>query len=91
MQPVVRFLAILWFFIYMAFAIYGCMQLREGLEPINLLVEDSYAIPHYKVLEKYFWHYGATVQVIRLFKQNYIRIKDSLLLHGSIPEFEIFE
>ncbi|KAI1723441.1 patched family domain-containing protein [Ditylenchus destructor] len=64
MQPVVRFLAILWFFIYMAFAIYGCMQLREGLEPINLLVEDSYAIPHYKVLEKYFWHYGATVQVV---------------------------
>lgn len=63
MQPVVRFLAILWFFIYMAFAIYGCMQLREGLEPVNLLVEDSYAIPHYRTLEQYFWHYGATVQV----------------------------
>jgi len=40
------------------------MQLREGLEPVNLLVEDSYAIPHYRALEKYFWHYGATVQIV---------------------------
>lgn len=63
MQPVVRFLACIWFIIYLIIAIYGCMQLREGLEPVNLLVEDSYAIPHYKALEHYFWHYGASLQV----------------------------
>jgi hypothetical protein len=63
MEPLVRTLAIVWFAIYMFFAIYGCTQLREGLEPVNLLVQDSYAIPHYRALEKYFWHYGATVQV----------------------------
>lgn len=51
------------YFVYVAFAVYGCSQLREGLEPINLLVDDSYAIPHYQVLEKYFWHYGAPLQV----------------------------
>lgn len=63
MQPLIRFLVVLWYGLYVAFAVYGCMQLKEGLEPINLLVEDSYAVPHYKVLEKYFWHYGAAVQV----------------------------
>lgn len=63
MEPVVRILSIVWFCVYFAFALYGCSQLREGLEPINLLVEDSYAIPHYKVLEHYFWHYGASLQV----------------------------
>lgn len=47
-----------------AFAIYGWMQVREGLEPVNLLVEDSYAIPHYRVLEKYFWHHGPSVQIV---------------------------
>uniref|UniRef100_A0A914YY29 SSD domain-containing protein n=1 Tax=Panagrolaimus superbus TaxID=310955 RepID=A0A914YY29_9BILA len=65
MQPTVRFMSILWYFVYLTFGIYGCLQLREGLEPINLLVEDSYAVPHYKALEKYFWHYGPTVQVMK--------------------------
>lgn len=63
MQDPIRFLSIVWYFVYMCFAVYGCMQLREGLEPVNLLVEDSYAIPHYRMLEEEFWHYGPTVQV----------------------------
>ncbi|KAI6233026.1 SSD domain-containing protein [Aphelenchoides fujianensis] len=50
MQPVIRGLVVVWFIIYMCFSVYGCMQLREGLEPVNLLVDDSYAIPHYRVL-----------------------------------------
>lgn len=64
MQPVMRALAGVWFFIYCAIAIYGCTQVKEGLEPVNLLVSDSYAIPHYRILEKYFWHYGAPLQIV---------------------------
>ncbi|KAL3079182.1 hypothetical protein niasHT_036235 [Heterodera trifolii] len=64
MQPWVRALALLWYGVYVVFAVYGCSQLREGLEPVNLLVKDSYAIPHYRALENYFWHYGATVQIV---------------------------
>ncbi|TKR92204.1 hypothetical protein L596_006902 [Steinernema carpocapsae] len=40
MQPVVRGLAAIWFLIYVGISIYGCLQLREGLEPVNLLVAD---------------------------------------------------
>ncbi|CAD5209635.1 unnamed protein product [Bursaphelenchus xylophilus] len=64
MAPMIRFVVVLWYLLYVVFGIYGCMQLREGLEPVNLLVQDSYAIPHYHVLERYFWHYGASVQVV---------------------------
>ena len=63
MQPVVRAIVGVWFCIYVAIAIFGCSHIREGLEPVNLLVEDSYAIPHYRILEKYFWHYGVPLQV----------------------------
>lgn len=62
MQPLIRALVIIWYLIYILFAVYGCTQLKEGLEPVNLLVEDSYAVPHYRALEQYFWHYGATLQ-----------------------------
>uniref|UniRef100_A0A0R3RUM8 SSD domain-containing protein n=1 Tax=Elaeophora elaphi TaxID=1147741 RepID=A0A0R3RUM8_9BILA len=64
MNPVVKILVVMWFFIYIALSVYGCLHLREGLEPINLLVQDSYAIPHYRFLEKYFWNYGAPLQIV---------------------------
>ncbi|KAJ1372533.1 hypothetical protein KIN20_034710, partial [Parelaphostrongylus tenuis] len=64
MQPAVKALAGMWYCIYVGFAIYGCTQLREGLEPVNLLVDDSYAKPHYVALERHFWHYGATLQIV---------------------------
>uniref|UniRef100_A0A1I7XNF1 SSD domain-containing protein n=1 Tax=Heterorhabditis bacteriophora TaxID=37862 RepID=A0A1I7XNF1_HETBA len=64
MNPIVRGLAMVWFIIYLMVSYYGCTQIREGLEPINLLVDDSYAIPHYKLLQEYFWKYGATLQIV---------------------------
>uniref|UniRef100_A0A1I7VYR1 SSD domain-containing protein n=1 Tax=Loa loa TaxID=7209 RepID=A0A1I7VYR1_LOALO len=64
MNPIVKTLVVIWFFIYIGLSVYGCLHLREGLEPINLLVQDSYAIPHYRHLEKYFWNYGAPLQIV---------------------------
>ncbi|XGW22431.1 hypothetical protein V3C99_005005 [Haemonchus contortus] len=64
MQPAIKALAGLWYLIYIGFAVYGCIHLREGLEPVNLLVDDSYAKPHYLSLERHFWHYGATLQIV---------------------------
>lgn len=61
MGRVSKALVVAWLVIYLAFGVWGCTLLREGLEPINLLVRDSYAIPHYHNLEKYFWSYGMQV------------------------------
>lgn len=63
MNPFITGISIAWYCIYFVIAVYGCFQIREGLEPVNLLVDDSYAIPHYRALEKYFWQYGPTLQV----------------------------
>ncbi|KHJ87065.1 hypothetical protein OESDEN_13168, partial [Oesophagostomum dentatum] len=43
MQPVIKALAALWYCIYVGFAVYGCMHLKEGLEPVNLLIVVSSA------------------------------------------------
>uniref|UniRef100_A0A8R1DT56 SSD domain-containing protein n=1 Tax=Caenorhabditis japonica TaxID=281687 RepID=A0A8R1DT56_CAEJA len=64
MQPWIRAIAGVWYLIYLALSIYGCAHLKEGLEPANLLVDDSYATPHYRVLEKHYWHYGASLQIV---------------------------
>ncbi|KHJ98544.1 patched family protein [Oesophagostomum dentatum] len=64
MNRIVRGIAMVWYVIYLYFAYYGVTQIKEGLEPVNLLVEDSYAIPHYKLLQTYFWKYGATLQIV---------------------------
>lgn len=64
MQPWIRAIAGLWYLIYLGISIYGCTHLKEGLEPANLLVDDSYATPHYRVLEKHYWHYGASLQIV---------------------------
>lgn len=64
MNDLVRAIIMGWYLIYLFFAYYGVSQIKEGLEPTNLLVEDSYAIPHYRLLQKYFWKYGATLQVV---------------------------
>uniref|UniRef100_A0A158PCB7 SSD domain-containing protein n=1 Tax=Angiostrongylus cantonensis TaxID=6313 RepID=A0A158PCB7_ANGCA len=64
MNNVVRAITVGWYLIYLFFAYYGVTQIKEGLEPTNLLVQDSYAIPHYKLLQKYFWKYGAILQVV---------------------------
>ncbi|CAJ0592819.1 unnamed protein product [Cylicocyclus nassatus] len=43
MQPAIKALAALWYCIYIGFAAYGCMHLKEGLEPVNLLIVISNA------------------------------------------------
>uniref|UniRef100_A0A914UIW1 SSD domain-containing protein n=1 Tax=Plectus sambesii TaxID=2011161 RepID=A0A914UIW1_9BILA len=64
MQPIVKGVVIVWIFIYLAIATYGCINVRLGLKPMNLLVADSYARPHYAALEDYFWKYGSQLQII---------------------------
>lgn len=64
MHPAAKTLVVLWFLIYLGFGLFGCTRIREGLRPENLLVSDSYAIPHYEALQKYFWSFGPQVQIL---------------------------
>lgn len=64
MHPAMRALVLLWFCLYIGFSGYLCTQVRQGLEPVKLLVEGSYAIPHYVSLEEYFWRNGSEMQLV---------------------------
>ncbi|CDW56391.1 patched family protein [Trichuris trichiura] len=63
MKPWTKLMVVLLYVLYLGTSLYGCLGLREGLEPVNLLVSDSYAIPFYRDLGKYFWEVGVQVQV----------------------------
>lgn len=64
MHPAVKVIVVIWLAVYLAIGIYGCLALREGLRPINLLQATSYAVPYYTAWEKYFWPYGVQMQVV---------------------------
>ncbi|CEF69120.1 Sterol-sensing domain and Patched family-containing protein [Strongyloides ratti] len=59
----VRIFALILYIGYIYISIYGCLDIKEGLEPVNLLVKDSYAVPHYKTYENNFLKYGQIVQI----------------------------
>ncbi|XP_078272061.1 patched domain-containing protein 3-like [Rhinoraja longicauda] len=48
---------------YLACSIYGCLQIKEGIDLRNLASDDSYAIPFYDNANEYFSGYGPRVMV----------------------------
>lgn len=64
MHPATRAIVLIWFTLYLGISFYLCTQMRQGLEPVKLLVRDSYAIPHYRMLESVFWRNGSEMQVV---------------------------
>ncbi|XP_047736660.1 patched domain-containing protein 3 [Hyalella azteca] len=53
-MPVVKGLIMACFVIYFGFAIYGCTIIQEGMETRKLARYDSYTVPFYNFVEKYF-------------------------------------
>ncbi|XP_061852875.1 patched domain-containing protein 3 [Colius striatus] len=49
---------------YLGGSIYGCTQIREGIDLRNLASDDSYVIPYYDDDDKYFSTYGPRVMVV---------------------------
>ncbi|KRX99823.1 Patched domain-containing protein 3 [Trichinella pseudospiralis] len=64
MRPWVKTMVIILFFVYITVSTYGCMYIREGLEPARLLPVGSYALKHYRNLEKYLWKYGMQIAIV---------------------------
>ncbi|XP_032896114.1 patched domain-containing protein 3-like [Amblyraja radiata] len=48
---------------YLAGSIYGCLQIKEGIDLKNLAFDDSYAIPFYDDANEYFSEFGPRVMV----------------------------
>ncbi|NXN96795.1 PTHD3 protein, partial [Rhinopomastus cyanomelas] len=60
----IKALVVLLYAAYLGGSIYGCTQVREGIDLRNLASDDSYVIPYYDDNEKYFSEYGPRVMVV---------------------------
>lgn len=60
----IKLLVVLLYGAYLGGSIYGCSQMREGIDLRNLASDDSYVIPYYDDNNKYFLAYGLRVMVV---------------------------
>ena len=70
-KPLVKFLVIIVFIIYLIIAIYGCLNVREGLERPYLSPSYSYAQNFYELDDKYFREYPHRIQIVFNQTMNY--------------------
>ncbi|XP_059085316.1 patched domain-containing protein 3-like isoform X2 [Tigriopus californicus] len=66
-----RIMILLTFFVYVAVALYGVSNLKEGLERKNLARLDSYSLDFYTLEDTYFRDYPYRVSVVFSGKINY--------------------
>ncbi|NWV02113.1 PTHD3 protein, partial [Upupa epops] len=59
-----KLLVVLLYAAYLGGSVYGCTQIREGIDLRNLASDDSYVVPYYDDNEKYFSEYGPRVMVV---------------------------
>ncbi|KAF1642486.1 Patched domain-containing protein 3, partial [Eudyptes chrysocome] len=60
----IKLLVVLLYGAYLGGSIYGCTQMKEGINLRNLASDDSYVIPYYDDDDKYFSAYGPRVMVV---------------------------
>lgn len=60
----IKVLMVLLYGAYLGGSIYGCTQVREGIDLRNLANDASYVIPYYDDEDKYFSTYGPRVMVV---------------------------
>ncbi|XP_010140637.1 PREDICTED: patched domain-containing protein 3, partial [Buceros rhinoceros silvestris] len=60
----IKLLVVLLYGAYLGGSIYGCSQMREGIDLRNLASDDSYVIPYYDDNSKYFSEYGPRIMVV---------------------------
>lgn len=63
MKTSTKLAALFLYLVYLALSIYGCYICKQGLEPVRLVVSDSYTIKSFHRLEEYFWKIGKTKKI----------------------------
>ncbi|XP_062813928.1 patched domain-containing protein 3 [Anolis carolinensis] len=59
-----KIVVVLLYLMYMGCSIYGCTQVREGINVRNLAIDNSYVVQYYDWLDEYFSEYGPRVMVV---------------------------
>ena len=63
-KPMIKVLVIFVFLIYLIIGVYGCTQVREGLDRRKLSRDDSYSVKYYDYEDRFFREYPYRIQVV---------------------------
>ncbi|KAM9387519.1 patched domain-containing protein 3 [Phaethornis superciliosus] len=84
----VKLLVVVVYGAYLGGSIYGCTQVREGIDLRNLASDDSYVIPYYDDDDKYFSSYGPRVMVVIPDSVDYWNKTVSLVIENCTQNLE---
>lgn len=84
----VKFLVIVCFMIYLGIGIYGCTQVKEGLDRRKLSRDDSYSVRYYDYEDRFFREYPYRIQVVINDTLNYADPVDQAKVEKMLQKFE---
>uniref|UniRef100_A0A0K0E5K2 SSD domain-containing protein n=1 Tax=Strongyloides stercoralis TaxID=6248 RepID=A0A0K0E5K2_STRER len=76
------------YLVYILTALFGCTQIKEGLNPKNLILGDFYLAKFYELIEETFWEEGLQVQVVLNNPPNFFNATEKKLFDEMLNEFE---
>uniref|UniRef100_T1KCZ8 SSD domain-containing protein n=1 Tax=Tetranychus urticae TaxID=32264 RepID=T1KCZ8_TETUR len=87
-RPIIKCLVIFIFLIYLAIGIYGCTELKEGLDRRKLSRDDSYSVAFYDYEDRFFREYPYRIQVVINDTLNYADPRDQEKVEKMLSTFE---
>uniref|UniRef100_A0AAR2M1V0 Patched domain-containing protein 3 n=1 Tax=Pygocentrus nattereri TaxID=42514 RepID=A0AAR2M1V0_PYGNA len=87
-KPWTKRCVILLYMIYLAVSIYGCFQIKEGIDLRNLAADDSYVVKYYDDEKTYFSEYGPNIMVIIRGEFSYWDEKNMSDLESCVENFK---
>lgn len=84
----VKIFVVLCFMAYLAVGIWGCLQVREGLERHKLSRSDSYSVTFYEREDMYFRKYAYRIQVVVNATLDYSDPKVQHQIESMLQKFE---
>ncbi|XP_066508101.1 patched domain-containing protein 3-like [Hoplias malabaricus] len=82
-------LVIIFYIIYISGSVYGCTNIKEGIDLKNLAVDQSYIVKYYEDEKEYFDHFGPNVMLAVNGTFPYWENAERAQLESCIKEFEM--
>ncbi|CAB3398463.1 unnamed protein product [Caenorhabditis bovis] len=80
--------ALLLYIVYISFAIVGCLNIKEGLDPKLLVRESFYLAKFYELIDETFWREGLQMQVVVSNPPNLFLNESRTMFDRMMSEFE---
>ncbi|XP_029935855.1 patched domain-containing protein 3 isoform X1 [Myripristis murdjan] len=87
-KPWTKVCVIILYAVYLIISIYGCFQIKEGIDLRNLAADDSYVVRYYDDEKAYFSEYGPNIMVVIRGEFSYWDEKHVSDLESCVEDFK---